>query len=252
MKSVTRLVQGLRDLPLSPLPVAIVAVLAFAAWAFIEIAGEVREGEVEAFDRAVLLWFRDPADLAVPRGPAWLEIAMVDLTTLGGTAVLVALVAAVLGFMLIAGRTGPALFTLLSIGGGTAFSQLLKALYDRPRPDLVDHLTVIHTASFPSGHATMATIVYLTLAAMIVRLVDTHALRVYVVVVAVVVSLVVGVSRIYLGVHWPTDVLAGWALGAGWAAGAWLVVFMLRRLRNRQKSETGQGGDLPVRSRPGR
>ncbi len=232
----TSLVRGLRDLSLSPLPVAMVAILAAATWAFIEIAGEVDEGKVDAFDRALLLWFRNPADLADPVGPRWLEIALADLTTLGGTAVLVTLVSVVAGFMLAAGRPGPALFTVLSIGGGTAFSQWLKLVYDRPRPDLVEHLTAIQTASFPSGHATMATIVYLTLAAMIVRLVDGHALRVYVMAVAALLCLVVGVSRVYLGVHWPTDVMAGWALGAAWASSSWLVVALLRRLRNREKA----------------
>jgi undecaprenyl-diphosphatase len=226
--------RGLRDLRISPLPVAMAAVVAFAAWAFLSIAGEVREGEIEAFDRALLLWFRDPADLAQPIGPAWLEIAMVDLTTLGGTAVLITLVLSVAGFMLVGGMAGPAAFTVLSIAGGTAFSQLLKWIYDRPRPDLVEHLTVIQTASFPSGHATMATIVYLTLAAMVVRLVDTTAQRAYVMTVAIGICIVVGISRVFLGVHWPSDVLAGWALGAAWACCSWLVVAGLRRLRRRE------------------
>jgi undecaprenyl-diphosphatase len=226
--------RGLRDLRISPLPIAMVAVVAFAAWAFLSIAGEVREGEIEAFDRALLLWFRNPADLSQPIGPAWLEIAMVDLTTLGGTAVLITLVLSVASFMLVGGMAGPAVFTVLSIAGGTGFSQLLKWVYDRPRPDLVEHLTVIQTASFPSGHATMATIVYLTLAAMVVRLVDTTAQRVYVMTVAIGICIVVGVSRVYLGVHWPSDVLAGWALGAAWACCSWLVVAGLRRLRRRE------------------
>ena len=233
MIPITRLSRGLRDLTLSPLPVVMVAIVALAGWAFIAIAGEVREGEMAALDRAMLLWFRDPADTSMPIGPHWLQIAMADLTTLGGTAVLAALVTAVAGFMLFAGKPGPALFTVLSIGGGTAFSQLLKVLYDRPRPDVVEHLAVIQTASFPSGHTTMATIVYLTLGAMIVRLVDSHAARIYVMVVAVLLCVVVGVSRVYLGVHWPTDVLAGWALGAAWASCSWLAIFALRQLSRR-------------------
>lgn len=231
------LVRGLRDLSPSLLSVAMVAIVATGAWAFIEIAGEISEGEVAAFDRALLLWFRDPADLSQPAGPHWLQIAMVDLTTLGGTAVLAALVAAVVGFMLVAGMPGPAFFTLSSILLGTAFSQWLKILYDRPRPDLVEHLTAIQTASFPSGHATMSAIVYLTLAAMIARMVDSHALRVYVMAVAVLILGIVGVSRVYLGVHWPTDVLAGWALGVAWAAGSWLVVAALRRSRDAEKQD---------------
>ncbi len=233
---VTTLVRGLRDMRVPVLPVAMIASLAAAAFAFLQIADEVAEGEMEAFDRALLLWFRDPTNLSAPVGPHWLEIAMTDLTTLGGTAVLLVLVTGVTGFMLFSRLHGPALFTVSSIALGTAFSQWLKIFYDRPRPDVVEHLAAIQTASFPSGHATMSTIVYLTLGAMVVRMVDTHALRVYVMAVAIAISLVVGVSRVYLGVHWPSDVLAGWALGAAWAACSWLVVAGLRGVRNRQKA----------------
>jgi len=95
----------------------------------------------------------------------------------------------------------------------------------------VDHLVQIHTASFPSGHATMSAVVYLTLATLIVRLVDDVAVRVYVLAVAILLTLAVGLSRIYLGVHWPSDVAAGWALGAAWACLSWLAVSGLRRLR---------------------
>src|SRR5690606_27342835 len=110
-------------------------------------------------------------------------------------------------------------------------SHLLKSFYDRPRPDIVDHLVQTHTASFPSGHATMSAVVYLTLASLIVRLVDDVAVRLYVLAIAILLTFAVGVSRIYLGVHWPSDVAAGWALGVAWACLSWLVVTVLRRVR---------------------
>lgn len=238
---VTDLVRGMADMRRPLLPAALAAVGGIAVYAFLRLAGEMQAGELAGFDRALLLSFRNPADPADPLGPAWLEQAVEEITALGGYPILTVLVAVVVGYLLVARKHGPALFVALSIGLGTLVSQLLKIAYDRPRPDVVSHLVAIHMASFPSGHATMSTLVYLTLAALIARLVDDWRVRAYVISVAVLLSLAVGLSRLYLGVHWPSDVAAGWALGVAWASLSWLVVSGLRRLRTKARSD---GADL--------
>ena len=227
----TDLVRGMRDMRIATVPVVLVAVVAAGIYTFLAIADEVSENEIARVDSALLLLLRDSNDLSSPIGPSWLEQVVIEITTLGGYPVLVTLVAAVAGFLLVSRQYGATVFLLGSIISGTLAGHLLKIVYDRPRPDVVDHLVQIHTASFPSGHATMSAVVYLTLATLIVRLVDDVAVRVYVLAVAILLTLAVGLSRIYLGVHWPSDVAAGWALGAAWACLSWLAVSGLRRLR---------------------
>jgi undecaprenyl-diphosphatase len=104
---------------------------------------------------------------------------------------------------------------------GQGCSELLKHLYGRPRPDLVPHGVYVYSASFPSGHSMLSATVYLTLAALIASLEPRRGAKILVFVTAVLVMVAVGVSRIYLGVHWPSDVLAGWCAGAGLALVAW-------------------------------
>ena len=231
---ITDLVRGMADAKRSRAPVAITAAGALAIYVFLELAEEIDQGELAGIDRALLLALRNPADANDPLGPPWLERTVADITTLGGYPVLVSLVAVVVGYLLVVRRFGPALFVFLSTWLGTLVSQIMKQVYDRPRPDVVEHLVSYQTASFPSGHATMSTVVYLTLASLIAGLVDDWRVRAYVLSIAIVLSLVVGISRVYLGVHWPSDVAAGWALGAAWASLAWLVVSALRVFRHRQ------------------
>ncbi len=222
------LVRGMRDMRLASLPVAIAALFGFGVYAFVQIADEVSEAEFDQFDSWLLLAFRNPADMADPLGPAWLEEFMIELTALGGYPLLTLIVLAVIGFLVVAGRYGPAIYTFLSVVLGTSLSHGLKLLYDRPRPDLVEQLVSVHTPSFPSGHASMSAVVYLTLATVIVRFVDSRAVRAYVLGAALFLTVGIGVSRVYLGVHWPSDVAAGWAFGVSWACLAWLVVTGLR------------------------
>jgi len=232
MAPITELVRGMRGARLPLLPIVLCAICGTALLLFFLVADEVAEAELTSFDQSILLFFRDPSDLSQPIGPAWLEQTMIELTALGGYPILVVIVAIVIGFLLVSGKLGPAAFVFLSITSGTLVSHLLKLLYDRPRPDIVDHLVSIHTASFPSGHATMSAVVYLTLASLIVRLVESNVVRAYVLGVAILLTFLIGMSRIYLGVHWPSDVLAGWALGVAWASLAWVVVTFLRAWRN--------------------
>lgn len=184
---------------------------------FLTIAEEMREGETASFDRAVLLALRTPGNPSDPIGPPAVEELMRDLTALGGTVTLAFLTVAVMGLMWLHGQRRSGLWLLGAVVGGQILSTLAKIGFDRPRPDLVPHGSFVGTASFPSGHSMMAAITYLTLAAMVARTETRRSVRIYLVALALLVTVAVGVSRIYLGVHWPTDVIAGWAAGAGWA-----------------------------------
>lgn len=204
-------------------------VTATAVWGFVELAGAVLAGSAEQFDRWILLALRDPHDPARPLGPPWLEEMMRDFTALGGVGVLTLLTATVAGYLTLAGKRRAALDVLLSVGTGILLSTLLKLGFDRPRPDLVPHGSRVYTASFPSGHSMMSAIVYLTLGALVARFRPGLVTKAYVLSLAVLLTFLVGVSRVYLGVHWPTDVLGGWATGAAWALLCWLVTLWLQR-----------------------
>lgn len=200
-----------------------------AIWAFIALADEVVEGETSSIDTAIVLALRNPADLADPLGPKWLEEMMRDFTALGGVAVLTLITIGTAGYLLLIRKRRAALAMTLAVAGGMLVSSLLKLGFSRPRPELVPHEAYVYTTSFPSGHSMMSAVVYLTLAVMVARVqTDWHA-KIFVLAMAVLICLMVGVSRVYLGVHWPTDVLAGWALGAAWAIGWWAVVLVLQR-----------------------
>lgn len=198
-------------------------VAALVAYFLFELTGEVLEGETRAFDEGVLLMLRDPADPAMPRGPAWLTKMMVDITALGGVTVLTLLVTLVVVYLALRHKYRTALFVTVSILGGWALSSAMKLGIARPRPEVVQHLVEVSDMSFPSGHAMLSAITYLTLGAMLSRLEERASLRYFFPLVAVVLTLIIGLSRIYLGVHYPTDVLGGWAAGMVWACGSWFV-----------------------------
>lgn len=197
-------------------------VIAAFLWGFAHLASEVLEGDTNAFDRAVLLALRNPADLADPIGPGWFEGMARDITALGGVAVLTFLTVAVAGWLWMRGNGRTMWLVLLSSAGGFAVSHLLKEVFGRARPDLVPHGATVYTASFPSSHSMMSAAIYLTLAALVARVEPRRRVKAYLLVVASLLSVLVGLSRIYLGVHWPTDVIAGWALGATWALIWWM------------------------------
>ena len=191
--------------------------------AFILIAGTVFNGGFRGIDEALLLALRNPADLSDPLGPAWFEEMVRDLTALGSTAVLTLIVLAVSGFLYLTDRPRKALAVLGWSAAGALLSTVTKLGFARPRPDLVPHGAEVYTHSFPSGHALSSAVIFLTLGAMLALVQDSRRIKFYVLAFAVMLTVIVGLSRVYLGVHWPSDVLAGWALGAAWATLGWLV-----------------------------
>lgn len=193
------------------------AVIVTAVWSFAELADEVGEGGTRTFDRQLLLLMRTAGDLSDPIGPPMIEEIGRDLTALGGVIVLTLATLATSGFFLLRRQYTSAAYLVATVGGGILLSSYAKGFFDRPRPELVPHGSIVHTASFPSGHSMMAAITYITLAVLISRVLSQRRLKVYVIAVAVVVTVLVGISRVYLGVHWPTDVLSGWLVGLAWA-----------------------------------
>jgi undecaprenyl-diphosphatase len=198
-------------------------VFGLGLFAFLYLAGEVIEGETLRFDTWLLLALRVPGDTTDPLGPAWIEEMFRDFTALGGVGVLSLLTLISVGYLWLTGQRRVALFLLFAILGGLLLSSMLKSGFDRPRPDLVSHGSHIYTSSFPSGHSMLSAVVYLTGGALLAIVQSAHRVRVYLVGCSILTTLLVGVSRVYLGVHWPSDVLAGWAAGAAWAAACWLV-----------------------------
>ncbi|MCE9669099.1 phosphatase PAP2 family protein [Myxococcus stipitatus] len=203
--------------------------LAVCCLGFIALSDEVTEGETQDFDERVLRALRSPDDPALPRGPRWLRITAEDVTALGGAPVLVLVTLAVCGFLLLARRYRTLLLVLAATVGGTVLNGLLKHFFSRPRPSVVPHLAEVMTTSFPSGHAMLSATVYLTLGGLLAQLTEHPRLKVYLLTVSLLVSCLVGLSRVYLGVHYPTDVLGGWVAGLAWALVTALGARALRR-----------------------
>lgn len=188
----------------------------------------MREGETRDFDQFLLLAFRSKTGLYEPLGPPWLAEMMRDITALGGFTVLGLVTFSVAGFLLLTRKQHAAWTVVLAVTSGTLVSTGLKWMFARPRPDLVPHATMVYTQSFPSGHAMLSAVVYLTLGALLARTQAEPKVKVYLLLLAMALTLTVGISRVYLGVHWPTDVIAGWAVGACWALLWWGITLWLQ------------------------
>lgn len=210
---------------------------------FVTIAEGIVGGQQQRVDWAVLRWLRpNPALPSEPNGPWWLTEAAMDITALGGIAVLVIFAAMAVGFLLIRGKKLSALLTVVGLAGGVCLSEGLKAVFDRPRPPSEYQLVETLNASFPSGHALMATVFYLSVGVMLTRAFPMRQMRAYALFWAVVLVLLIGLTRIYLGAHWASDVIAGWGIGAFWAMLLWLFAYAIER---RQKVRMARLQDAP-------
>ncbi len=194
----------------------LLCLLIFAAMALLVVTGAA-----QALDDSALQALRHTDNASAPVGPPWLLTVMLEMTALAGTPLLAAFTIILTGWFALRREWGAVAVLLAVVLGETALSNGLKALFDRPRPEIARHLVYVQTNSFPSGHATSAAAIYLTLAAFVARSVKARIVRNYAFAVAALMALIVGSSRVYLGVHYPTDVIGGLALGAAWAAIVW-------------------------------
>lgn len=205
-----------------------VLIAAASGWLLIEVVEEVVAGKTATVDRAIVRWFRSAEDARRLIGPSWLQEMMRDFTALGGIGVLVLVTCGVATYLILERKRHAALLLVVATSTGLVISQLAKLGFARPRPDLEPVSTIVMTASFPSGHSTMAAIVYLTCGVLIASYRQRRFVKTYVIVLAAMLSLLVGFSRVYLGVHWPSDVLAGLCLGAAWALLCWVGLRVLQ------------------------
>ena len=208
---------------------AAVFIVVVSLWGFVELADEVLEGNTQEFDLRVIHQLRRPDDFARPIGPSWLIEAGQEITALGGISVLMLVVLAVVGYLLRQRAFEAVWLVLVATLGGTLLSFTLKFFFGRERPDVMLHLDTVHSSSFPSGHAMLSAVVYLTLGALLAQVVPRRADKMYFIIVAFVLTLLIGLTRVYLGVHYPTDVLAGWSVGLAWALMCWVIARYLRR-----------------------
>jgi undecaprenyl-diphosphatase len=198
-------------------------VIGLGVFGFVGLADEVMEGDTLPVDRSLLLALR-----AAGNGSTWLEEVFRDFTALGGVGVLGMLSLVSIGYLWLRGLRRAAAFVFAAITGGLLLGIALKTGFDRPRPDLVSHGSMVYTSSFPSGHSMLSAMVYLTCGTMLAAVHTERRVQIYLISCAIVLTSLVGISRVYLGVHWPSDVLGGWAVGAAWASGSWLAAQWLR------------------------
>jgi undecaprenyl-diphosphatase len=213
-------------------------------WAFGALWDAVEDQHTGGFDRAVLLALRVPGHPDLLAGPRWLQECARDLTALGGFTVLTLLSVIAVAILVMQRRRLQALILGATVVLGQALAAVIKLIADRPRPDIAAHFDLVYSSSFPSGHSTMAPVVYLTLAVILGAGEPRREVRALMFACAVAVTIAVGLSRVYLGVHWPTDVLAGWALGSAIALAA-MTVLKLTARRLHQGGEVVRPAEEP-------
>ncbi len=218
---------------------AVLGVVVFTALALL-----VPRAATDGLDAAVLRTLRQLDDSRLPLGGDMVLYAARDITALGGTVVLMIVVGLVVGYLMVDRRLRDAVAVLAASIGGLLLVVLLKLLFARDRPSIVPHLVITHSASFPSGHSMLSAVIYPTLGALLARFAKRRGTQVLPIAAAIAITFLVGVSRLVLGVHYPTDVLAGWSAGAAWAGFSWLAVDRLVR----QGKVEGRENDAPESS----
>ena len=235
LQKILKLLQWLRAREIKLL-LGVLLVVA-GTWTFIELADAVSKGDTQKFDVWAVRALREADNPALPIGPAWVQELARDLTALGGITVLLLVLLSVIGFLFLQRKYGAMWLVMIASATGFLISTVTKELFHRARPDVVPHLSYVKTASFPSGHSMLSAVVYLTLGSILTRLVKDRRTKAYLLVVPLLLTFLVGVSRVYLGVHYPTDVLAGWTAGIVWAVLCWLVARSLQKHGTVESSE---------------
>jgi undecaprenyl-diphosphatase len=221
-------------LPLELKVLLALLVIIGGTWGFLELGEAVNAGTTKDFDDGVLKALRDPGNNNDLIGPPWVKEVARDITALGGYFVLFFVSTIVCSYLVLIGKWAASTFIAIASLTGWLVSSLLKAAFDRPRPDVVEHLSHAFTSSFPSGHSMMSAVVYLTMGALLARFANRGSVRIYCLSVAIFLSGIIGCSRVAMGVHYPTDVLGGWTAGLVWATLCWLIA------RKWQKSHPGE------------
>ncbi|HEY0053413.1 MAG TPA: phosphatase PAP2 family protein [Caulobacteraceae bacterium] len=220
-------------------------VIALGVLTFVEVADDMTEADGQAFDQAVLTWMQPVA--GEPRGPWWAHEAAADLTSLGGISVLALFAVIAFAFLLIQRKHLSAALLAVGLAGGVGLSEGLKSLFGRERPPQDFQAVETLNASFPSGHALLAAVFYLTLGVMLTRAFPRTHLKAFVLGAAMTIALLIGLTRVYLGAHWASDVIAGWSVGAAWAMVLWLIAYAVGR---RQATRTAGLHDEPAPDTP--
>jgi undecaprenyl-diphosphatase len=218
---------GLNEIKILLIVLSVVAGL----FIFISIANEVVEGETQHFDNYILKSLREPNDVSQPAFPEWVTDAMKNITALGSATIIVLFTLMITGYLLLQKKYYWLWLVLIATISGALLVAGLKEFIGRTRPTVVTHLLEENSLSFPSGHSMMSAIVYLTQATLLSRIEKSRRVKIYIISVALLLTFLIGISRVYIGVHYPTDVLAGWVAGISWALLCWYVASLLERRR---------------------
>ena len=213
-------------------------VAAIATSLFAKLAHAVRGGHTQAFDEAVLRWMERHQS-------PWLEQVMVEITMLGTWIVVLSIVSIAGLFLWLTRHKYSAALLLVSTIGGIVLDNILKVGFSRPRPRIFEWGTTVSSYSFPSGHAMSATVVYVTVAYLAARLQKTHSARLATLAAAAVIIATICFSRLYLGVHYPSDVVAGVIMGLGWASFCMATLEVIQKFAKRNAKQVLQAEASP-------